>query len=372
MNKSRALAFLLAFIPGFGHIYLNRKIRGVLYAFGFVGALGLAFVVFVLASYERDIIILLALAALGIWILNMFDMIMTLLMNSSSHTSTIANSSGPQDGEANQPAPIDANERFLTIILSFIPGVGHFHLGLNYRGLTFLAGFLGLGTMILFVTILTHQAGFLIFVLALPVIWVYNLFDTIQLLNRKQEGEILKDRSIMEDFEKYRESGKKSKGITTLLAMFPGAGHMYLGLQQRGLQLMIGFVLSIYVLDILRLSLFLFLIPVIWFFSFFDALQQQARYETGEAKDTPVFRYFINHQRWLGVGLILLGMFFIIDSILIPAFADDIYEAFNIYITYYYQRYLQMGIVCLLLIGGGIRLLLGSKVKHEEQGGEEL
>lgn len=50
--------------------------------------------------------------------------------------------------------------------------------------------------------------------------------------------------------------------------MFPGAGHMYLGLQRRGLQLMAAFLLSIYLLDLLRLSAFLFLVPIIWFYSF--------------------------------------------------------------------------------------------------------
>lgn len=38
---------------------------------------------------------------------------------------------------------------------------------------------------------------------------------------------------------------------------------MYLGLQRRGLQLMAAFLLSIYLLDLLRLSAFLFLVPII-------------------------------------------------------------------------------------------------------------
>ncbi|MDQ7860359.1 hypothetical protein RCO48_02635 [Peribacillus frigoritolerans] len=46
----------------------------------------------------------------------------------------------------------------------------------------------------------------------------------------------------MEDFEERRESGKKSKAVATLFAIFPGAGHLYLGLQKRGIQLMAGFL----------------------------------------------------------------------------------------------------------------------------------
>ncbi len=93
--------------------------------------------------------------------------------------------------------------------------------------------------------------------------------------------------------------------------MFPGAGHMYLGLQRRGLQLMAAFLLSIYLLDLLRLSAFLFLVPIIWFYSFFDALQQTAKYGKERVHDEPIIDYFINHQRWIGIGLITLGLLFI-------------------------------------------------------------
>ncbi|SET73210.1 hypothetical protein SAMN05421676_107111 [Salinibacillus kushneri] len=366
MNKSRLFAFLLAFIPGFGHIYLNRKVRGVLYGLGFAGSLGLAFILAILFPYNDFLIAL--LLALGIWMVNMFDMVITLLSGSV----VVQREQGILESDRNQnqqKRDEESQDRFLTIVLSFIPGVGHFHLGLNYRGLTFLTGFLGLGTMILFVTILTSQPGFLIFVLGLPIIWIYSLFDTIQLLNKQQNGEELMDRSIMEDFEQHRASEGKSKAITTVLSIFPGAGHMYLGLQKRGLQLMIGFLLSIYILDALRISLFLFLVPVIWFFSFFDALQQQSRHEIGEAKDVPIIGYFANHQRWLGIGLIVLGIFFIVDSILMPVFGRYMTEVFQIDIRFYYQRYLQLAVVCLLLIGGGIRLLMGSKGK--DKGGED-
>lgn len=364
MNKTRVLAFMLAFVPGFGHVYLGRKVRGVLYSLGFFGAAAFAFIVFLFAPYEGDIVVLFGLAAIAIWLLNMFDMLITLLSGAGVNRQITHDENTHETIDPNRNS--EQQERFFTIVLSFIPGVGHFHLGLNYRGLTFLVAFFGLATMILFVTFLSGQGGFLIFVLGLPIIWIYSLFDTIQLLNRKQQGEQLVDQSIMDELEVFKENGKKSKAITTVLAMFPGAGHMYLGLQQRGLQLMIGFVVSIYVLDILRMSLFLFLIPVIWFYSFFDALQQQAKHDLGEAKDVPVFKYFINHKRWLGVALIVLGIFFIVDSILVPAFADDLYSIFGIDISYYYHRYLQIGIVSLVLLIVGIRLLIGSKPTKEK------
>lgn len=361
MKKSPLIAFFLALIPGFGHVYLNKKVRGFLYAIGFFGSIALG-ILLAISTYDDAPMLVMLILAFIIWGINMLDIVITLIRRGNNHQQV---QNDQENGEV--PDTPEQNERFFTIILSFIPGVGHFHLGLNQRGVTFLAGFIGLGAMIFFVALISHQEGFLVFLLALPVIWIYSFFDAIQLLNQKQKGEELIDRTIMEDLDHYRESGKKSKMLATLLAIFPGAGHLYLGLQKRGIQLMVAFLLSIYILDTLRLSLFLFLIPVIWFFSFFDALQNLNRFEEEELEDIPVIKYFVNHQKWVGIALIILGIYYLLDSVFLPAFADELEKILNINIWYYYHRYLQITIVCLIFIGGGIKLLLGSKSKKGDQ-----
>lgn len=63
---------------------------------------------------------------------------------------------------------------------------------------------------------------------------------------------------------------------------------MYLGLQRRGLQLMAAFLLSIYLLDLLRLSAFLFLVPIIWFYSFLMRYSKQQNTEKNEYKTNPL------------------------------------------------------------------------------------
>ncbi|WP_138417969.1 hypothetical protein [Aquibacillus sediminis] len=362
MKKSPLLAFFLAFIPGFGHMYLGHRVRGFLYSLFFFGALALAFISVIV--FYRELTILFVLLAALIWGINGIDMVITLLTRNPNKQTSVSAAGIDADCTATTGDDSDEqNERFFTILLSLIPGVGHFHLGLNQRGLTLLAGFFGIFTMIFFIAIVTNQGGFLIFLLALPIIWIYSLFDSIQLLNKKQAGETLEDKTIMDDLERFREDGKKSKMLATLLAIFPGAGHMYLGLQRRGLQLMIAFLLSIYILDILHLSIFLFLIPIIWFYSFFDALQQVSRVEAGEIEDVPIVNYLVNYQKWIGIGLLVLGIFYLFDSVLLPVVADDILAALNIDLWYYYRRYFQVSIVCLLLIGGGIKLIRGSKQK---------
>jgi TM2 domain-containing membrane protein YozV len=353
MNKNSLVAFFLSFIPGAGHFYLNKKVRGVFYSFSFfapiVLAVGLVFLI------HDDDPLALALFSLLIWLINILDMVLTLIKRKPEHAPVQR-----EGGQANQD-----NEKFYTILLSFIPGLGHFQLGLMTRGLTLLISFFGLMIMVFFVTILTHEESFLVFLGILPIIWIYNMFDMIQQLNRKQNGEPLVDRTIFEDFEAKREDGRKSKTIATILSIFPGAGHMYLGLQRRGLQLMAAFLLAIYVMDVLRLSAFFFLIPLIWFYSFFDALQKASKYGEEELEDIPIVSYFVNHQKWIGIGLLLLGFYYLFDSILLPAFASRLSKLLQIDIYYWYNQFFQTTIVCILLIGGGFKLLLGSKEKKE-------
>lgn len=67
---------------------------------------------------------------------------------------------------------------------------------------------------------------------------------------------------------------QKSKFVTFVLSFFvPGAGHLYLGLNKRGLQFMIAFFACIAFSWLLTI-IFPFVIAVIWFYAMFDALQQ--------------------------------------------------------------------------------------------------
>ena len=352
MNKSPILAFFLALIPGFGHMYLGKKGKGFLYMLGFLAPLFLGFAVAVLGGISETLLVMALAASLFVWGINMLDMIMTLIL--SKQQAEVA------------PKQVEQNERFFTILLSLIPGLGHFHLGLNQRGLTFLAGFIGLATMVLFVSAMTSTAGFFVFLMGLPVIWIYGLFDVLQLQKKKEAGEELEDRTLIEDLDRHRAEGKKSRVLATVLGIFPGAGHMYMGLQRRGLQLMVGFLLSIYILDVLRLSLFLFLIPVIWFYSFFDTLQQASKMEREELEDTPVVKHFVNHQRWFGVILIALGVFYLVDRLAIPLLAEQLRYVWDVNFRFYYDQYFQLIVISLLFIGGGIKLLSGSKKKEEQ------
>ncbi|MEK4358766.1 hypothetical protein NYE48_17110 [Paenibacillus sp. FSL M7-1455] len=381
--RNKMTAFILNFIPGLGHYYMGRKGRGFVYPFLFFGGILFGFMLAV-ANEAGFFIVLTAICAIALWLVCMLDLVVFLLRQpafppqgydpngyypgghppyADPHAPPAGMFAGqdetgggyaypPRTGSSQSPE----SERFYTILLSFVPGLGHLHMGLMQRGLSFLIAFFGLGTIMFFLTGLTSHTIFLLFLGVLPIIWLYCMFDAVQLIHRRQAGEALRDRSLFDDMEAGREEGKRSKVIATLLSAFPGAGHMYLGLQKRGLQLMVIFLGSVYVLDVLHLSLFLFLIPLVWFFSFFDGLQQTNRYGREPLVDRPIIEGISDHQRWLGIGLVLLGLYYVGSTILVP-FLD---RWFPEWFIEYKMRYLKPALVSILLIAGGIKLMTGS------------
>lgn len=355
--KNPIIAFLLAFFPGGGLLYLRKTLRGLAYMFGEFGLIALFG--FIMVSGVGEFALVVVFLGVILYIVNLIDTAIT-ASKTISKSETIETAKNQTQEQ----------ERFFTIVLSFIPGVGHFQLGLMNRGITLLTAFIGAAIMVLFITVLTSREEFLVFLAILPILWIYGFFDTMQQLARKQRGEELVDRSILEDLEMKREDGRKSKSIATFLSIFPGAGHLYLGYQRRGIQIMAAFLFSIYILDVLRLGIFLFLIPIIWCFSFFDGLQKASRYGKEPIEDTPIISYLINHQKWVGIGLVLLGVYYLARNLILPAIAP-LFSQYNIDFMYWFDQYLQIAIVCILLIGGGIRLILGSKSNKGKQDQEE-
>ncbi|WP_449598899.1 hypothetical protein [Niallia sp. Marseille-Q9988] len=358
--KNPIVATILAFFPGGGLFYIGKKLRGFLYG---LAVFGLAFMSIIIQSswYYGQWTFIVIVIGFIIYCISFLD---TLITTSSYLKERVNFTNHTEAGEA---APVlvktTESERFYTIVLSFIPGLGHIQLGLVYRGITLLTAFLGLGIMILFITFLTYTNEFLLFLAILPVIWIYGFYDVSQQFNKKLKGEKLEDITIFQDFEKNQEEGKKSKFIATFLSVFPGAGHLYLGLQQRGIQLMAAFLFSIFILNELRLGLFLFVIPIIWFYSFFDGLQKASKIGEEELEDVPVIAYLINYQKWFGIGLLVIGLYYLMINIILPIFSPIIRETINIDIRFFFYQYFQTGIVCLVLILGGIHLLKGTKKK---------
>ncbi|WP_427051933.1 multi-tm2 domain protein [Paenibacillus sp. TC-CSREp1] len=400
-DRNKLLAFLLNLFPGLGFLYWRRKVRAVVYPLLFFGT-GIGFLMLSWLTGERDLIAFGLLAVLFVWALNMLDMIIVLLSAPTAseryyygqgYNAPYGSAAAPNENHIHhqnvdgvppehaafpgegyaQSQPMyqkgSEGERFFTILLSFVPGLGHLHLGLLHRGLSFLMAFFGSFAMMVFVSAITNESVFLMFLLVLPVIWVYCMFDAVQHVHRKQAGEVLQDRTLFEELETGRIMGRRSKVLATLLSAFPGAGHMYLGLQKRGLQLMFLFLGSIYILDLLRLSVFLFMIPLIWFYSFFDGLQCSSRYGREPLTDEPIFKDWVRHQRLIGFGIAGLGLYYLTIRLIIP----QLNELFpDMFLSYEIRSHLNTVIVSLLLIFGGLKLLFGKQKESAAISGHSI
>ncbi|TCZ71073.1 hypothetical protein E0485_22865 [Paenibacillus albiflavus] len=364
-------SYFLALFPGLGHLYLRRP--GKAFAYGIPFWLIVVFFFFAYITHNtRSFLSALFYVDVILWFICFIDTLFSIQkinstafkqmqMQMSSQQPAYAQPSyddplaAPMYDGHNSTEPYDP-ERSKVLLLSFIPGLAHFHLGLMQRGLSIMALFFGIPIFIFFVVGMTRGNAFLAFLFALPIILFYAMYDAFEILKRKQIGMENVDRSFFEDM--YQNRGKhKSRTVATLLSIFPGAGHLYIGMQMRGIQLMIAFILSLYMLDVLRFSVLLFLIPILWFFSFFDALQVITRMDRDEIIDKPIVSGLTHYHRWLGIALLLLGIYVIIDRIspvMFRYFLDN--EAYSIF-----RQYFDIAIVSLILIISGIVLLFRRK-----------
>ena len=146
---------------------------------------------------------------------------------------------------------------------------------------------------------------------------------------------------------------KKSKGLTFFLSFVPGAGHLYLGLMNRGLQFLILFFGTIFVSNLLITEMVGFLLPIIWFYCLFDALQQYNRIqETEEIIDIPIISWtkLTKSKSSIGWGLIVFGIYLFVEKFVLETFGWQYSSTFR---TVFFA-------VMLILIG--IYLLLGKKI----------
>ena len=64
---------------------------------------------------------------------------------------------------------------------------------------------------------------------------------------------------------------KKSKFMTFIWSLIPGAGEMYLGFFKQGVSLMTVFCALLGISGFLQLAFLTYLAPIVWFYSFFHA-----------------------------------------------------------------------------------------------------
>ena len=252
--------------------------------------------------------------------------------------------------------------KFITFLLSFIPGLSHFYLGYADRGFIYLIifGMLFVGTVGL--SVLTYREEFLVLLAGVPIIWLVALVDAFSTINTMRKA----NNSSVENNWNSEETKESNKKIITLaLSIVPGAGHMYLGYQKKGLVFMGGFFFTIFFMGWLNLSFLLFLLPLIWFYSFFDAFHTINGHNV-EDIDISKILPAIKHE-YIGIGLIAIGLIIALQKILYPVLQQILSSIIKPHIIYSIKNYIQTLIVSVIFIIGGFKILKrNNKVEYME------
>ena len=234
--------------------------------------------------------------------------------------------------------------KFIAFILSIIPGLSHLYIGLKERAIIFFIMFAGLSIGSIGLAGMTRIGEFLIILLVgYPLLWLIALVDMFSAWKKIERREAYSG----EVFDETTFDSKLDKKTIALgLSIIPGAGHMYLGYQNKGLALMGTFFFSVFFMGWLGISIFLFTLPLIWFYSFFDCMH------TIDGNEEAINKEFVFPNvkpEWIGFGLIGIGLFIVLEKILFPL------------IDYQFRRYIQTSIVSLIFIVLGIRILMRNK-----------
>ena len=234
--------------------------------------------------------------------------------------------------------------KFIAFILSIIPGLSHLYIGLKERALIFFIMFAGLVGGTIGLLALTYSHGpIAIFVLGYPLLWLIALIDMFSAWKKIERRELYNGEVFN---EATFDSKLDKKTIALGLSIIPGAGHMYLGYQNKGLALMGTFFFSVFFMGWLGISIFLFTLPLIWFYSFFDCMH------TIDGNEEAINKEFVLPNvkaEWIGFGLVGIGIFILIEKILFT------------FINYEIRRYIQTSIVSLIFIVLGGRILMKNK-----------
>lgn len=164
---------------------------------------------------------------------------------------------------------------------------------------------------------------------------------------------------------------EKSKFLTFIFSLMPGAGHMYMGFMKMGISLMAVFFFLIFLSSFFSIGPLLFVLPLVWFYSFFDCMNK--RYSTDDEFLTLEDKYLFSldelvkidkdvlkkHRLASGILLIIIGGYLIWNNILNTLSAYISSELFSLINDV--TRVAPQIIIGIVIILVGLKLIKGKK-----------
>lgn len=170
---------------------------------------------------------------------------------------------------------------------------------------------------------------------------------------------------------------RKSSFLTFIFAFIPGAGQMYLGMMKKGVSVMLAFALITAISGFLNMPFFAIVLPVIWFYSFFDTFNIKAMTYEQRLQHEDKFLFNLENivlkDDWkqilkkrhtlIGGGCIALGIYMLFQNLVNP-YMHLIYD----YAPWVYRiiHNIPTLIVSIAIIALGIHLVIGNNKKSTQ------
>jgi hypothetical protein len=168
---------------------------------------------------------------------------------------------------------------------------------------------------------------------------------------------------------------KKSRFLTFIFSMLPGAGHMYIGFMKTGVSFMSVFFFLIFLSNWLDTGPLLFIAPLIWFYSFFDCANKASLDEEQLllVEDKYLFsldklvkldkNIFAERRLATGVLLLFFGIYLLSENLiqfLRPLIPYELYD-----IIYSFMRQAPQIIIGVAIVALGLKLIKGKKMESD-------
>ena len=172
---------------------------------------------------------------------------------------------------------------------------------------------------------------------------------------------------------------KKNKILFFLFSLIPGAAHMYIGLVKRGLVIMLALVAGAGLAMMADTPALLLLLPVLWFYSFFDAWNKYHLPEDKLAKVQDDFLFFLNGMpqnmrsdprfkkvasasvlKIGGIAAVIVGAYLLWDKIIVNVLSRLLSETGAEILSEVSYRLPQVAVAVLLIVIG-VKLITHKK-----------
>jgi len=168
---------------------------------------------------------------------------------------------------------------------------------------------------------------------------------------------------------------KKSRSLTFIFSLLPGAGHMYMGFMKTGLSFMAMFFFIIFLGNFFGAGSFLVIEPLVWFYAFFDCMNKASlndeeflliedKYLFSMDKILELNEGLIKKNKIvIGCTVLIFGIYLLWNSILqrLWGVIPEVKYYFFVNIT----KAVPQAIISIIIIIIGIKLIIGKKKESD-------